>query len=110
MAGLVLVILHEVFAYAAARSPRFSVLTQGKPERLAKDGRPGWKAVRRNHLSETNFDESLREAANLADPAQAETVTMERNGSVTLVKRRRTGIVDVDVRDGGQTVRLIVDS
>jgi uncharacterized membrane protein YcaP (DUF421 family) len=87
LAGLVLVALHRVLAWAAFHSTFVGRLVKGEGQLLAQQGRLDEKSLRRNHLTHADLLEGLRESANIGAVEQAETVRLERDGSISVVKK-----------------------
>lgn len=87
-AGLVLVLLHRLLAWAAFRSEWVGWLVKGKATLLVKQGQVIHDNLRQTDLSENDLLEGLREQGNLASLDQAEAVYLERNGSISVVKKQ----------------------
>src|SRR6476661_10176441 len=49
--GVVLVLIHRLFAYLAFYSHGFGILVKGKPDIIVHDGECDFPAMRRNHVS-----------------------------------------------------------
>lgn len=108
----VLLFLHRGLAHAAFRLPRLGHLMKGKEQRLATDGRIDWSAMRRNAIGEHDLEESLRTSGRSNDVDSFAEVVLERNGQISVVKKREQGtprILDVKVADGVQTVRIAIE-
>lgn len=89
LAGGVLVGLHRLLAWAAFHSPWVGRLVKGEDAILVENGRPDSESMRRNNVSESDLLEGLRESAHLVSFDQAETVRLERSGSISVVKKPR---------------------
>ena len=83
---LVLVGMHWAFSYFACSSPRFGDLIKGTPTPLIKNGRLDRQALRREHMSDDDLDEDLREFG-VMKPSQVKEARLERDGKLSVVKR-----------------------
>lgn len=82
----VLMVLHELLVRASARWSWLSRLTKGRSTRLVEDGRPIASAMRRSGIGERDLRLALRSAGH-ADLDQVQSVTLERNGDITVIGR-----------------------
>jgi uncharacterized membrane protein YcaP (DUF421 family) len=87
-AGFVLVLLHRVLAYWARRSHRFGTLIKGASDVVIRDGELQEATAQRNRLSLNDVLEDLRLHGNLQDVADVAVAVYERNGHISVVKRR----------------------
>jgi uncharacterized SAM-binding protein YcdF (DUF218 family) len=53
--GVVLVVLHRIFAHLAYYSHGFGILVKGKPDTIVRDGECDFEMMRRNHVSTHDF-------------------------------------------------------
>lgn len=108
LAGVVvLLLLHWMFAFLSSRSHGLSVLLKGNARPLVRDGHILWEEMRRNHISEGDLLEMLRLRGRLADPREVGQACLERNGEISAIPLRgEPRVVDVEVRDGVQMIRL----
>src|SRR5437870_9172548 len=58
--GVVLVLLHRLFAYLAFYSHGFGILVKGKPDVIMRDGECDFEMMRRNHVSIHDLEEDMR--------------------------------------------------
>ena len=86
--GLVLVMLHRIFAYWSRRSHMFGILIKGASDVIIRDGRLDKAVADRNRLSEHDILEDLRLHGNIASIEDAELAVFERNGQISVVLRR----------------------
>jgi uncharacterized membrane protein YcaP (DUF421 family) len=86
--GLVLVMLHRLFAYWSRRSHMFGILIKGESDVIIRDGRLDKAVADRNRLSEHDILEDLRLHGNIASIEDAELGVFERNGQISVVLRR----------------------
>ena len=104
---LVLLGLHWLLAFVSSRSHRLSVMLKGEAMPLVRDGEILWEAMRRNHLSEGDLLEMLRLHGRLERAEEVRDARLERNGEISAIPRHgKPSILDVDVREGVQTVRI----
>lgn len=87
LASLALVALHRLLAWAAFHSDFIGRLIKGRAQVLAADGQPDAEALRRNYISEHDLREGLRDSGNVDDLNAAQTVRLERNGRISVVKK-----------------------
>lgn len=107
VASALLVALHQLLAWASFRSHRFGVLMKGRPEPLIRAGKVIPESLRRHSLTQGDLEEALRLHAHLADPAKVEEARYERNGDISIVKKKgEPRVVEVRVEPGVQTVRI----
>ncbi|GGE98074.1 DUF421 domain-containing protein [Hymenobacter cavernae] len=88
LASTVLVVLHRLLAIAAFHSDFVGSLIKGEPRVLAQQGNLLQDELRKTNISEKDLHEGLRDAANIDSLAEAETVRLERNGKISVVKRQ----------------------
>ena len=65
--GVVIVLVHRLFALLAYYSHRFGCLIKGEAEAIIDNGRLDSDAMRRNHISRHDVEEDLRLAARTED-------------------------------------------
>lgn len=111
VATALLVILHYLLAKTAFHTRRLGDLIKGRPEPLVRDGRILWEGMRRKSLSERDLEEALRLNAGLESCDQVKEARFERNGDVSVIKKKaEPKVVEISVRDGVQTVRIEIAS
>ena len=103
-----LVLVHQALAWLTARSRRLGVLMKGRPETLIRDGRVIEDSIRRHQLSPGDLEEALRLNGRVAHPEQVEEARYERNGEISVIEKRRREprVVEIEVREGVQIVRI----
>src|SRR5437763_10200868 len=65
--GVVLVVLHRLFAYLAFYSHGFGILVKGKPDVIVRDGKGDLATMRRNHVSMHDLYEDMRLSVHIND-------------------------------------------
>jgi uncharacterized membrane protein YcaP (DUF421 family) len=88
LAGLVLVGLHRLLAWASFRSETVSRWVKGDAVLLAEHGQPRPETLAQHNLTHNDLLEGLRDSGNVASLADTEAVRLERNGSISVVKKR----------------------
>lgn len=88
VAAAALVLLHRGLAYATYFFPAFGRLVKGESSVLAEGAAINHHELRRASFSEEALRAAVRGAANLGDIAQAETVRLEHDGTVSVVKKK----------------------
>ncbi len=86
-AAVTLVLFHRLLAYATYYFPAFSRLLKGQDSVLAENGAINHHELRRASLSEAALRAAVRGAANLEDLNQTQTVRLEHDGVITVVKK-----------------------
>jgi uncharacterized membrane protein YcaP (DUF421 family) len=85
--GIVLVIVHRLFAHLAYRSHAFGILVKGKPDVIVRGGECDYDMMRRNHLSVHDLEEDMRLNAHSDDLAGIRVARVERNGDISFIKK-----------------------
>ena len=109
IAGLVLLTLHWAFLVLAFRSKRLDLLINGRVRRLIQDGKVNEKQQRKARMSDRILRENLRLRGGVSDPSEVREADFEPSGNVSVIPAksdREPRVVDVQVRDGIQTVRI----
>ena len=88
LAGLVFVGLHRLLAWAAFRSEWVGRLVKAEATLLVRRGHVLPDKLRQTHLSEKDLLEGLHEQSNLASLDQVEAMYLERDGSLSVVKKQ----------------------
>jgi uncharacterized membrane protein YcaP (DUF421 family) len=86
--GFVLVGLHRILAYWSYRSHAFGVLIKGRSDVIVQDGQLKEDAAARNRLSDHDLMEDMRLNGNVGAVSDVELGVLERNGRVSVVRRR----------------------
>ena len=85
--GLVLVLLHRLFAYLAFYSHGFGILVKGKPDVIMRDGQCDFRTMRRNHVSTHDLEEDMRLSAHTDDVSAIRLARIERSGDISFIKK-----------------------
>lgn len=105
--GAVLVGLHWISAALAIRFEAFGPWIKGRSRQLVKDGVVDRRAMRKSHIGAQDLNEALRVAGHTTDLKDVELASLERNGMISVVTRKRKPrILEVKVEAGVQTVRI----
>ena len=80
-----LMALHWIFSGMALRSHAFGSFIKGETRTLIRDGRVDEQALQREHMTERDLEEALREHG-LTGPAGIAEARLERDGSVSVIK------------------------
>ena len=65
--GVVLVVLHRLFAFFTFYSHRFGILVKGRPDVIVRDGQRDVSMMWRNHVSTHDLDEDMRLSVHIDD-------------------------------------------
>jgi uncharacterized membrane protein YcaP (DUF421 family) len=102
-----LVAVHWVLAALTSRLDWFGPLVKGTPTLLIRDGQPDRRAMRQSGVSEQDLEQAIRLRAGETDLSRVRLAWFERNGSISVIPaEREPAVVDIQVRDGVQTVRI----
>src|SRR5437667_2338232 len=85
--GVVLVLLHRIFAHLAYHSHTFGILVKGKPDTIVRDGECDFPVMRRNHVSIHDLDEDMRLDAHIDDLSKVRLARVERSGDISFIKK-----------------------
>src|SRR5436309_6919052 len=85
--GVVLVLLHRLFAYLAFYSHGFGILVKGKPDVIMRDGQCDFRTMRRNHVSMHDLDEDMRLSAHTDDLSKIRVARVERSGDISFIEK-----------------------
>ncbi|MBC6990927.1 DUF421 domain-containing protein [Hymenobacter sp. BT491] len=88
LASMVLVVLHRLLAIASFYSNAVGKVIKGAPKKLAQDGKLLTDNLRRANITDRDLHEGLREAANVDSISETDIVQLERNGKITVVKKK----------------------
>jgi uncharacterized membrane protein YcaP (DUF421 family) len=85
--GVVLVLLHRLFAYLAFYSHGFGILVKGEPDTIVRDGQCDLRMMRRNHVSMHDLDEDMRLSVHTDDLSIIRVARLERSGDISFIKK-----------------------
>jgi uncharacterized membrane protein YcaP (DUF421 family) len=85
--GLVIVLLHRLFAWIAYYSHGFGVLIKGTPEMIVDDGALIDRVMRRNHISQHDLEEDMRLSARTENLEEIGHGYVERSGDISFIKK-----------------------
>ncbi len=85
--GVVLVVLHRLFAYLAFYSHGFGILVKGRPDVIVRDGQCDFRMMRRNHVSMHDLDEDMRLSAHTDELSKIKLARVERSGDISFIKK-----------------------
>ena len=86
IATALMIALHWLLAYLAARYALWSFLTEGRAVRLATRGNLQIKTLHRHGVTENDIAEALRQSA-ASDVGEVEAMFLEASGKIVIVKR-----------------------
>jgi uncharacterized membrane protein YcaP (DUF421 family) len=85
--GVVLVLLHRLFAHMAYYSHAFGILVKGRPDIIVRDGECDFEMMLRNHVSTHDLEEDMRLNGNIDDLSQVRLARVERSGDISFIKK-----------------------
>jgi len=85
--GVVLVVVHRLFAFLTFYSHGFGILVKGKPDVIVHNGQCDLATMRRNHVSMHDLDEDMRLSAHTDDLSKIQIARVERSGDISFIKK-----------------------
>jgi uncharacterized membrane protein YcaP (DUF421 family) len=105
--GIVLIVIHSIFAAIAFRSHTFGNLVKGRTQIVVKDGEFQRDTMARNWISERDIQAAIRTKYKIDDIEQIAVARLERSGDISGIERTTAPkVIEVNVADGVQTVRI----
>jgi uncharacterized membrane protein YcaP (DUF421 family) len=105
-AGFVLVGMHWMFAFLAFHSEKFASLLRGNVQQIVQEGEIIWEAMRKGHLTKNDLLSSIRTNTKMNKLEGVDEAYLELNGSISIVKPSQVKILEINVEDGVQTIRI----
>ena len=105
--GLVIAAAYRLIAWLGCRFHGFGKLLKDKPIVLVAHGTLMESAMSRHHVSEHDLHEDLRLAGNIDDLKEVKMAYLERSGEISVQRQPR--IFKIDVKDGVQTIHLLIE-
>lgn len=87
-ACIVMVLLHRFFSWLSLYSESIGFLVKGKHQILFDKGHLYKENMKNSLLSEKDLEEGIRLNSNLENIQDAQTVYLERNGKISIVKKK----------------------
>ncbi|MGB7084865.1 MAG: YetF domain-containing protein [Phormidesmis sp.] len=109
LASLVLVALHWLLAALSARFPALENRIKGRPQTLVQDGQIKRGAFEKAHITEQDLKTTMRSQGSPTTLDQVASAVLEPNGSISIIPRSLSKVVDVSVEEGTKTVRILID-
>ncbi len=107
-ATAVLIAMHWLFSSLAMRWHGFGSVIKGKSQVLIRQGQIDARAMRKAHMTDHDLWEDLRRKS-VSRLEQVAEARLERSGNLSVIRARQVPrVLDVQVRDGVQTVRIEV--
>jgi uncharacterized membrane protein YcaP (DUF421 family) len=88
-AGLALMIVHRLFAFAAFRSHWFGKIIKGQPMTLIRNGEIDWDKMKQALVSKHDLDEDLHLDAKTEDVSTIKIARLERSGDISFIKQEK---------------------
>jgi uncharacterized membrane protein YcaP (DUF421 family) len=106
----VLAIIHWVIATIVFYWGGFGKVVDNASRKLIVDGEINADALEKSKISEDDLMQALREKGSVDDPADVKAAYLESDGIITVIpKQREPQVIEVDVKEGVQTVRIILN-
>ena len=90
IAALVLVIMHNLFAFLAYHTKFFGSLVKGKPKMLVEDGVMREDNMRKSSVTKHDLEEAMRTRGGIKEIDQIDQACLERSGEISIVKKEDT--------------------
>jgi Protein of unknown function (DUF421) len=84
--GVIIVLVHRLFALIAYHSHAFGCLIKGRPELIIDSGDLVLSAMQRNHISKHDVEEDMRLEARTEDLKDIRKGYVERSGDISFIK------------------------
>ena len=84
--GVIIVLVHRLFALIAYHSHAFGCLIKGRPELIIDNGDLVLSAMQRNHISKHDVEEDMRLEARTEDLKDIRKGYVERSGDISFIK------------------------
>jgi len=85
--GVVLMIIHRLFAHLAYYSHAFGILVKGKPDVIVRDGECDYDMMLRNHVSVHDLQEDMHLNGQIEDISEVRMARVERSGDISFIKK-----------------------
>ena len=85
--GVVIVLVHRLFALIAFHSHAFGALIKGRPELIIDDGDLILGTMRRNHISKHDVEEDMRLDARTQNLKDIGKGYVERSGDISFIRK-----------------------
>lgn len=108
--GATLVAVHWLAAALAFRSDRLGNLLKGTSRLLITEGELQWNAMRKSNITRQDLMVGLRNAVNTDDVGNISRAYLERSGDITAIKQSDVRVVEIEIAEGVQTVRIELKS
>jgi len=84
--GVVLVVIHRLFAFLAFYSHGFGILVKGQPDVIVRDGKCDLAMMWGNHVSMHDLGEDMRLSVHTDDLSKIRLARVERSGDISFIK------------------------
>lgn len=85
--SFVIVLLHRLVAFLANIWHPLGIVIKGQPHVILRDGQLDLAAMRRNHISEHDFEEDMRLSARTEDKSKFKVARVERSGDISFIEK-----------------------
>jgi uncharacterized membrane protein YcaP (DUF421 family) len=85
--GVVLVLLHRLFAHMAYYSHAFGILVKGRPDIIVREGQCDFTTMKRNHVSIHDLEEDMHLNGHIDDLSKIRLARIERSGDISFIKK-----------------------
>lgn len=106
----VLVGIHWIIAIISFYSERLGNLVKNTPRKLIDDGKIQEEAMEKSKIGKNDLLQALREKGNVESPEEVKNAYLERDGNITVIPQScKPHLIEVDVKEGVQTVKIVIE-
>ena len=89
-AGFVMVALHRLIAWISVTQDWLGKIVKGERQTLYKNGKIQWRKMKATGVSEKDLMEGVRMEGNVNSLEEIEEAHMERNGEISIIKKKKS--------------------
>ena len=104
-----LMAIHYVISYLTYYYSDASKIVKNDERQLIKNGKVDEEAMQESKLGKNDLLQALRQKGSVQSPEEVESAFLERDGSITVIPKKRVPkVLEVQVEKGVQTVKIVV--
>ncbi len=106
---LVLMAMHWVIATISFYWKGFSKIVENEPRKLVIDGELQEDAMQDSKIGRNDLHQAMREKGKVESEKEVKSAYLENDGTITIIpKKQEPQVLDINVEEGVQTVRIIL--
>jgi uncharacterized membrane protein YcaP (DUF421 family) len=111
LAGFALVGLHWLMAVISFKSDSVGSVFKGNARQLVSEGEILWDAMEKSHITQKDLIGQIRSESSTEDLKSIQKAYLERSGEISVIPARsKPKVLEVNVSEGVQTIRIILES